>query len=64
MNRRDLEKHLRDQGCAFHHAGGKHDVWVNIETLAQVPIPRHRELKRGTARGICRILGVPLPPGL
>jgi hypothetical protein len=64
MNRRDLESHLRAHGCILHHAGGKHDIWVNAETLAQAPIPRHREVKRGTARSICRVLGVPLPPSL
>ncbi|MBI3097772.1 MAG: type II toxin-antitoxin system HicA family toxin [Planctomycetes bacterium] len=64
MNRRDLERHLRDQGCVFHHPGARHDVWLNPRNMAQSSVPRHRVLKRGTVRGICRILGVVSPPGI
>jgi HicA toxin of bacterial toxin-antitoxin, len=64
MNRRALERYLRAHGCIFHHSGGRHDIWINAATLASAPIPRHNELKRNTARSICRMLGVPLPPGL
>ncbi|MEK7710593.1 MAG: type II toxin-antitoxin system HicA family toxin [Planctomycetota bacterium] len=62
MNRRDLERHLREHGCVLHHHGGKHDVWINPRTLARSPVPRHRKIKRGTCIGICRILGIPTPP--
>jgi predicted RNA binding protein YcfA (HicA-like mRNA interferase family) len=61
MNRRLFERHLRDNGCALHHAGGSHDVWINFASGAQAPVPRHATLKRGTVRGICKILGVPTP---
>lgn len=64
MNRQDLERHLRDHSCEFHHHGGRHDVWINPENLAQAPVPRHREIKKGTVRGICRILGISFPEGL
>ncbi len=64
MNRRQLERHLRAQGCLLHHHGRKHDVWVNPANLAQAPVPRHVRIKRGTVRGICRILGIPRPPGI
>ena len=64
MNRKALERHLRIHGCMFHHHGGNHDIWLNPRTLAQQPVPRKKELKRGTARSICRMLGVPLPPEL
>jgi mRNA interferase HicA len=63
MNRRKLEKHLREQGCILHHHGAKHDVWVNPTNLAQTSVPRHNKIKRGTVRGICRILGLPRPSG-
>jgi hypothetical protein len=63
VNRRDLENHLKKHGCYFHHHGGRHDIWVNAKTLAQTPVPRHTRIKRGTARGICRRLGIPAPPG-
>lgn len=64
MNRRQFERHLRGHGCQLHHHGGNHDVWINPANLAQAPVPRHTHLKRGTARGVCRILGIPRPPGL
>jgi mRNA interferase HicA len=64
MKRRELERHLRDHGCEFHHSGGKHDVWWNPNTGAMASMPRHRTVKKPTARGICRDLGVPLTPGL
>jgi hypothetical protein len=48
----------------LHHHGAKHDVWVNPNTLSQAPVPRHSQIKRGTARGICRILGIPRPTGI
>jgi hypothetical protein len=64
MDRRNLEKHLRCYGCFLHHHGGNHDIWLNPRNLKQAPMPRHRKIKRGTARGICRILEIPKPPGL
>jgi hypothetical protein len=63
MNRRRLEQHLRAHGCILHHHGAKHDVWVNPTSLAQTSVPRHNRMKRGTVRGICRILGIPKPTG-
>ena len=59
MNRREFEKHLWRHGCFLHRHGKKHDVWVNAATLAQSPVPRHKLLKAGTVRAICRQLGIP-----
>jgi hypothetical protein len=53
MNRPDLERHLRSHGCELHHHGGKHDVWRNPETEATASIPRHKTIKKPTARAIC-----------
>jgi hypothetical protein len=64
MKRRDLERHLRSHGCIPHQHGSRHDVWLNPRNLARAPVPRHTELKRGTGRGICRILAIPVPPGI
>ena len=63
MNRRKLEKHLREHGCERVYHGGDHDVWMNSVTLARSPVPRHAEINTWTARAICRQLGVPLPAG-
>jgi predicted RNA binding protein YcfA (HicA-like mRNA interferase family) len=62
MKRRLLEQHLLKQGCYLDHQGGKHEIWINPETDAQSTVPRHKEIKLGTARGICRQLGIPGPP--
>lgn len=61
MNRRALERHLRRHGCEFAHHGAKHDFWVNLSNLAIAPVPRHKNVKRGTVRSICRVLRIPLP---
>jgi mRNA interferase HicA len=64
MKRVDLEKHLRSHDCELHHHGSRHDSWVNNETSAQAPVPRHREIKKGIVRSICRMLGIDLPDAL
>jgi hypothetical protein len=61
MNRRALEMFLRRHGCEFDHHGKKHDFWINRNNSAIVPVPRHKYVKRGTVRSICRVLRIPLP---
>ena len=61
MKRRALEQHLRDHACEFLRHAGKHDVWINPATMKLAPIPRHTDVKRGTAQQICKTLGVPPP---
>jgi len=63
MKRSKLEKHLRSFGCRFDHHGGNHDIWVNPLSGASAPIPRHTEVKKWTARGICEQLSVPVLAG-
>ncbi|MGA2977655.1 MAG: type II toxin-antitoxin system HicA family toxin [Spirochaetia bacterium] len=63
MNRRAIERHLRSHGCFLNHHGTWHDIWVNPRTQSHAPVPRHAILKRRTARGICRLLGIPAPAG-
>jgi hypothetical protein len=64
MNRRKLEAHLRGHGCTLHHHGSKHDVWGNPANGKVAPVPRHKQVKKGTVRSICRILDIPVPDGL
>jgi mRNA interferase HicA len=59
-----LERQLRDHGCILHHHGGKHDVWLNPANLQKTSVPRHREIKKGTVRNICRALVIPPPARL
>ncbi len=63
MKRRDLEKHLKQHGCAFAHHGGSHDHWVNLNNKKFATVPRHREIPAGTVTAICRELTIPKPQG-
>jgi hypothetical protein len=62
MNCRQLERYLRAHGCLLYHHDGKQDVWFNHSNLAQVSVPRHNRINRGTVRGTCRIQGASRPP--
>jgi len=61
VKRKALEKHLRAHGCQLDHEGGKHAVWVNPVTGEISTVPRGNEIKKFTARAICKQLGVEQP---
>lgn len=63
MKKRDLERHLAAHGCWLLREAANHELWENPATGERSTLPRHREIKTPTARGICRQLSVPLPPG-
>lgn len=56
-----LERHLRQHGCSFLREGGAHTIWLNPQTRMIASVPRHREIKEGTARKICKQLEIPQP---
>jgi predicted RNA binding protein YcfA (HicA-like mRNA interferase family) len=59
MKRRELEKKLRAKGfypVETGHDNGDHDVWTNGKH--KEPIPRHREIKEGTAKKIIKRCGL------
>ncbi|HWQ91912.1 MAG TPA: type II toxin-antitoxin system HicA family toxin [Clostridia bacterium] len=56
-----LDRHLRNHGCVFHREGGSHTIWRNPATRRIASVPRHREIKEGTVRAICRQLEIPQP---
>jgi mRNA interferase HicA len=61
MKRRRLLRHLADHGCVVVKEGGEH-TWVrNNTTQSRSVVPRHREIKPGTVRAICKQLGIPAP---
>ena len=60
MKRRDLERHLREQGCN-EVGGAKHAKWRGPRGEVSV-VPRHKEIGPGLTRAICEQLGVPGPP--
>ena len=61
MKRRFLLKHLNRHGCIIVREGGKHTIVKNPTTGAESQVPRHREIKTATSRGICKDLGVEPP---
>ena len=61
MKLRDLERYLRGQGCVCFREGGAHTVWLNPSNRKISSVPRHRDIKEGTVRGICRQLEIPQP---
>ena len=61
MKRLDVERHLREHGCVFAREGGAHSLWKNPATSKVAPLPRHREVKEGTVRALCRQLEIPRP---
>ncbi len=63
MKKRDLERHLIAHNCSLVREGARHELWENADTGQRTTVPRHREVKMPTARGICRQLNAPPPPG-
>ena len=61
MKRRDLIKHLEENGCEFLREGGSHTMYVNRGRGKSSAIPRHREINDDLAAKICRDLQIPLP---
>ena len=62
MKRRELERHLRAQGCRQIDEGGNHTRWAGPEGARSV-VPRHREIDFALARKICAQLDVASPTG-
>jgi hypothetical protein len=60
VQRRKLERWLRDEGARRVRHGSRHDWWETKQGRASVP--RHREVNTITARAICKQLGVRQPP--
>jgi len=60
MKRKELLKHLTENGCVLEREGSKHTVFYNPITNRSATVPRHREINTFTARAICRDLGIPI----
>lgn len=61
MKLAELERHLRQQRCVLLREGGTHTVWSNPRIRKISSVPRHREIKEGTVRAICKQLEIPQP---
>lgn len=61
MKRRDLIRHLEEQGGELLREGGSHSVYVNRKTHKVSTLPRHKENNDILAKKICRDLEVSEP---
>jgi len=61
MKRVDLVRHLVSHGCYLDREGANHSIFRNPANGRCTAVPRHREIKESTARGICDQLAVPRP---
>ena len=61
MKRAALIRHLEANGCQFVREGGKQSGYRNTAIGKHSTVPRHRDIKDGLARKICRDLGVSEP---
>ena len=61
MKRRDLMRHLEDNGCELLREGGNHTIYVNRRAQKSSAIPRHREVIDFLAQKIRKDLDVRKP---
>ncbi len=61
MKRTDLIARLRKYNCVLYREGGNHSVYINKNNNKITAIPRHNEIKKFTARKICKDLDIPVP---
>jgi mRNA interferase HicA len=55
LKKSELEKRLKQLGWNLKRQGGSHEIWTNGKDIQAVP--RHKEIKEGTAKGILEFAG-------
>lgn len=61
MKRRELIRHLEQNGCKFLRDGRRHTVCYNPMDQKTSTVPRHTEIVDILARKICKDLEIPPP---
>ncbi|HEX3034096.1 MAG TPA: type II toxin-antitoxin system HicA family toxin [Thermodesulfobacteriota bacterium] len=61
MKRRELIRHLEENGCMFLREGKKHTVYYNPSNRKTSTVPRHKEILDALAKKICKDLEIPPP---
>ncbi len=61
MKRREVLRHLEQQGCKFLREGSRHTVYYNPKNRKLSTIPRHREIIDELVKKICRDLDIHSP---
>lgn len=49
---------MREHGAEIKREGAKHTIWFIPATGQKSTVPRHNEIKKNTARAICKQLGI------
>ena len=49
---------MREHGAETKREGAKHTIWFIPATGQKSTVPRHNEIKKNTARAICKQLGI------
>jgi mRNA interferase HicA len=58
VKRQKLEQLMREHGAEIKREGAKHTIWFIPATAQKSTVPRHNEIKKNTARAICKQLGI------
>jgi predicted RNA binding protein YcfA (HicA-like mRNA interferase family) len=58
FERRKVLQALRKHGFKLHREGGQHSIVRRASDGVQIAVPRHRQLARGTVRGMAEDAGV------
>jgi len=61
VKRRELIRHMEENGCLFLREGGKHTIYYNPVNNRTSAIPRHPEIVDVLAVKICKDLEIPHP---
>ena len=61
MKLAQLERHVRLHGCVLYREGSAHSIGSTLRRTRFASVPRHREIKEGTVRAICKQLEIPRP---
>jgi mRNA interferase HicA len=61
VKRRELIRHLEQQGCRELREGSKHTIYLNPLKKKVSAVARHTEINAILARKICRDLEIPEP---
>jgi mRNA interferase HicA len=61
VKRRDLIRHLEQQGCVMLREGANHTIYVNPAVKKTSSVPRHTEINNDLAKKICKDLQVLQP---
>lgn len=61
MKRRDVIRHLEQNGCELLREGANHTIYVNRTKGKASSVPRHNEINEFLVVKICRDLEIPDP---